>query len=48
MESTVRRAKDGVTMKRMLSQHQIKEITSRTEAPSGATNSGGWKNKLKL
>ena len=31
MESTIRRAKDGVTMKRMLSQHQIKEITTRAE-----------------
>ena len=48
MEATVRRAKDGVTMKRMLSQHQIKEITSRMENPAGGSSSSGWKNKLKL
>ncbi len=46
MESTIRRAKDGVTMKRMLSQHQIKEITSRNEIPEN--NKSKWREKLKI
>jgi len=44
MESTIRRAKDGITMKRMLSQHQSKEITTRQEMPEEKKlNRGRWK-----
>jgi len=49
MEATIRKAKDGVTMKRMLSQHQIREITSRSETPEGFSKSGSsLRSKLKL
>jgi len=47
MEATLRKAFEGTTMIRMLSQHQIREITSRTEGP-GNSAKGGIMSRVKL